>query len=455
MSFIQASVWQREIYWNWAAIDLDDQTFWDSLKFPNTFQWGAATSAKQIEGAQTSNNRFVENNWTTDSLVGKQYKNNNGTDHWNRYKEDVQLIKNLGMNSYRLSIAWEKIEPKKDCFDQQAMDHYRNLCLELKKNGIEPWVCLFHFTIPVWFAQKGEFKEEKNNKYFIRFCNYVFNNLHEVVTYWATYNEPVVYAMEGFFRGTFPPREKNLRTAGIVMKNLLNAHIKIYQQCKKINSEAQIGLIKMFHPLEPYSQINPFELIAAKVGNYLIHDTVLNFFKTGNFNWLYLVRDLNPLAPESLDFIGLNYYTHEIIQVMPFINIGTLKSRKGQQTAPDNGKALYPEGLYRAIEKAATLQLPIYVTENGIADKTDMMRNEFIKKHVYVVHKALQEGYDIRGYFWWALMDTLGWKPDYHSTYGLYKIDQETKDRMLRNGAQPFVRFLHAGSKNRNSTYIS
>jgi beta-glucosidase len=435
--------WEKEIHWDWSMIDLEDQIFWDSLKFPDTFQWGSATSANQIEGTQTCYNQFVENNWTIDPYLGYQYKNNNGTDHWNRYKEDVQLIKQLGMNAYRLSIPWEKIEPEEENFNQEAMDHYKDLCSELKNNGIEPWVCLFHFTIPVWFAEKGGFKEEKNSQYFIRFCTHVFKNLHNIVTYWATYNEPIVYVLEGYLRGTFPPREKSLKIAGLVMKNLLNAHVEIYQECKKINPEAQIGLIKMFHPLEPYNSYNPLEQIAAYLGNYLMHDTVLNFFKTGTFNWFYMINHTNIKASLSLDFIGVNYYCHELIQISPFNGIHLLKARKNDQTAPDNGKAVYPEGLYRAIEKAATLHLPIYITENGIADQTDSMRNEFIKKHIYVINHALENGYDLQGYFMWSLMDTLGWKKDYHSTYGLYKVDPATKDRILRNGAKLFVDFLH------------
>lgn len=431
----------QELRWDWNSINLQDETFWKSLTFPKNFLWGTATSAKQIEGTQTADNKFVENNWTIDSR-GQQYKNNVGNDHWNRYKEDVSLIKNLGMNAYRFSIAWEKIEPQEGIFDQQAMDHYEDLCVELKKRGIEPWVCLFHFTTPVWFTKQGGFKNKENIQYFVRFCNYIFDALHTTVTYWATSNEPVAFAMEGYFRGTYPPGEKSLKSAGTVLCNLLNAHVEFYHYAKQHDPHAQIGLIHMFHPIDPYNSYNPLEQLTSKLANYLIHDTVLNFFKTGTFDWLYLVRDKNSLAPSSLDFIGVNYYCHELVQISPFKGIHLLKARESEQTAPDNGKSIYPEGLYRSIQKAATLQLPIYITENGVADTTDMVRNDFIKKHLFAVNKALQDGYDIRGYFWWALMDTLGWKKDYHSAYGLYALDPETKNRVLREGAKPFQKFL-------------
>ena len=437
------AIWEQEIRWDWDKIDLSDDTFWQSLanKSPKDFQWGGAASAFQSEGVQIYDNKCVENNWTQDPLLGKQYKNTIGSDHWNRYKHDVQLLKKLGFNSYRFSVAWEKIEPEEGQFDQRAMDHYRDLCRELRKSGIEPWVCLFHFTLPTWLADSGGFENEENIKYFVRFCKYVFENLHDQVHFWASYNEPIAYAMEAYFRGTFPPHKKNFRTAGIVFKNMLNAHVTIYHEFKSIDETAQIGIIKFFHPLEPYSWWNPIERLAAKLGNYLVHDTVLNFFKDGTYNWLFAVRDTNVNARGTLDFIGVNYYRHEIIQVSP-LKIGTLKAREFEQRVPDNNRSIYPEGLYRSIEKAATLNLPIYITENGIADATDLMRNEFIKKHLYVIQCALENGYDIRGYHYWTPIDSIGWTGQYKSKYGFYAVDPDSMERTFRTGAQPFINFL-------------
>ncbi len=434
-----ANIWQEEIRFDWSTINLDDATFWSSLSFPKNFQWGCATSAMQIEGVQTHTNRFVKNNWTQDPLFAEEFMNNPGKDHWNRYKEDVQLIKNAGLNSYRFSIPWEKIEPCMGVYDQAAMQHYKDLVIELKKNNIEPWVCLFHFTLPVWFAELGGFEYEKNTVYFVKFCNYVFDNLSDQVTFWSTYNEPSAYVLEAYFRGTFPPHKTNLHTAGVVMKNMLNAHVEIYKNFKAKNKTAQLGLINMFHPLDPYNKWNPLEVLAAKVGNYLVHDTVLNFFKNGDFDWLFLVSDKNLCAPESLDFIGVNYYAHEMIQW----NFRTVKIREGEQKVPDKNQGIYPEGLYRAIAKAAELNLPIYITENGVADSTDTVRNDFIKQHLYIVHKAVQEGYDIRGYCYWTLLDSLSWKKGQISRYGLYAVDDKTMKRTLRDGAKPFVNFLH------------
>ncbi|MEX0940377.1 MAG: family 1 glycosylhydrolase [Candidatus Babeliales bacterium] len=450
--------WNKEKKLDWQTIDLNDATFWSSLTFPKKFSWGVASSAFQIEGVQTHHNQFVKNNWTEDPVLGEYFKNTKGMDHWNQFKKDVQLIAKAGFNTYRFSIPWDKIEPEEGKFDQEAMNHYIDLVKELEKYNIAPWVCLFHFTLPVWFAQKEGFEKAENNQYFVRFCNYVFDNLPQV-DYWISYNEPVAYAMEGYFRGTYPPHKTlkkftdvllnpynlidYLKQPGIVLKNMLNAHIDIYKEFKRKRPNIQFGIINMFHPLDPYNSWNPLEIFAAKTGNALLHDSLLNFFKNGHFNWFGgLVNEKNNKAPNSLDFIGVNYYRHEIIQVGP-TNIGTLKARQSEQQAPDNNNAIYPEGLYRSIVKAATLGLPIYITENGIADSTDQIRNEFIKKHLYIVNKAIADGFDIRGYHYWTLLDSLGWKKGYGSKYGIYQVNPETYERSLRDGAKPLVQFLN------------
>jgi len=442
LNTIATDIWQQEIRFDWSKIDLEDSTFWSSLSFPKNFQWGVATSACQIEGTQTYDNGFVKNSFTEDENLHDLFAQNIGKDHWNRYKEDVELVKNAGLNSYRFSIAWEKIEPCMGIYDEKAMQHYKDLVIELRKNNIKPWVCLFHFTLPVWFANLGGFEYEKNCIHFIKFCNYVFENLSDQVTFWAPYNEPSAYVLSAYLLSEFPPHVMNLQRSGIVMQNMLNTFVEVSKNFKEKNNKAQVGLINVFHPLDPYRSWNFLEVGIAKWANYLAHDTVLNFFKTGDFHWFYLASDKNNEAPESLDFIGVNYYAHEMIQCGP--KIGRIKIREGEQTVPDKNQGIYPEGLYRSIAKASELGKPIYITENGVADSTDTVRNDFIKQHLYIVHKALQEGYDIRGYCYWTLLDSLSWKKGQVSRYGLYAVDDTTMERTLRSGAQPFVQFLHA-----------
>jgi beta-glucosidase len=434
-------VWTKEIRWKWSSDLLNDDIFWKCLRFPKNFSWGVATSAFQIEGAQTANNTFVENNWTVDAP--ERYANNPGCDHWNRWKEDVQHIKNLGVNAYRLSIPMDKIMPQEGVVDEEALQHYVDLCVELKKNGIEPWICLHHFTEPLWFGAKGGFEKRENIQYFVNFCLTVFNRLHTVVKFWVSFNEPVAYAMEGWARDTFPPHKKHFpitSMASVVLLNMLQSHVQMYQAFKAIDPSVQIGIVHMFHPLDPYVYWSPIDNLNAKMGNYLVHDIVLNFFKDGIYNWFYIVTERNDDAKHALDFIGLNYYRHEMVKY----NTKTVKARDTEEKVIDTQTAIYPEGLYRSIQKAATLGIPIYITENGIPDETDTQRNDYIKKHLLAIQKALIHGYDVRGYHYWTLMDSLGWHGEYKKKYGLYEIRGSHKERVLREGAKPFVNFLHA-----------
>lgn len=434
-SGLHHNLMQEEIHWDWDQVNLDDATFWRSLTFPQDFKWGVATAAFQIEGTKTHNGH-VENSFT----IGEpERRNNEMCGHWDRYKEDVQLIKQLGVNQYRLNIPWEKIEPQEGEFDTIAMDHYIDEIKELRKNGIEPMVCLFHFKLPVWFYKKSGFEKEENLQYFVRFCTYVFEKLNDQVVFWSVYNEPIAYVVESYHTGKYPPYEKGFLNlaykAGIVLKNLLKAHITIYQQCKVINPNVQIGLIKMFFILDPYNN-RTVERFICNAANSLTIDSVLDFFKNGSFSWFNgLISYTDHNAPQCLDFIGVNYYRHELIASRYFVDFKRRLAREDEPIIPETKRAIYPEGLYRAIAKAAELHLPIYITENGVATHDEQVRNEFIKKHLYVVQKALDNDFDIRGYHYWTLFDM--------SPYGLYAVDCQTKERTLRDGAQPFVTFLH------------
>lgn len=446
-----AQEWPKEIHWDWSKINHT----WDNLYFPKNFCFGIATSHFQIEGAQGPDNTYIENNWTTSKKINLP-THFNACKHWQYWKKDIQLIKNIHANCYRFSIGWDRIEPQAGVYDYAAINHYKKIVKELKKNGIEPWICLFHFTLPTWAEKRGGFTNDENVHAFISFCKKIFYEFHNDVRYWLTFNEPIAYTVEAYITGKFPPHKKSgvfnnvvgFYKAGKALRNILFAHVEIYHACKQIAPQAQIGLAKMFHIIDPNSKYNPIERFIASQGSKLINDTVLNYFKHGSFNWKNLIIQSDKWAPHSLDFIGVNYYRHQISRINPFKdthNNGVIDARPDEPTAHDTGWAVYPEGLYRSIKKAGELNLPIYVTEIGIADSKDEQRDGFYRKHLYAIQQALNEGSDVRGCFFWSLMDNYEWgcHPTRGPRFGLYYADLEQNfTRYLRPDVYGLVNYL-------------
>ena len=251
---------KNPLQWDWSKIDVHQ------VQFSKQFGWGAATSAYQIEGDQTANGKKIKNSWTESATAPKA---GSAAGHWDRFREDVQLIKQAGLTEYRFSIKWSAVEPEPGVFDEDAMQHYVDLVDELNANGITPFVMLFHHAWPTWFGDLGDFQKKENIKHFTRFAEYVFHKLNGKVTMWMTFNEPAGYCMEAYFTGKYPPYVKSLTTAGKALKNMLDAHASIYHHFKAINPSCQIGLAKMFVPLDPYPR-------AIHSKNYLVGLLVLH-----------------------------------------------------------------------------------------------------------------------------------------------------------------------------------
>lgn len=456
-----------EVHWDWNSIDYNYSALTQLFKQVVTqdpFYWGAASSAYQCEGTESHGGKLCQNNWTNDTTkpsVGTAAGN------WQYYKEDVKNLKLLGLNSYRLSIEWSKIQPAEGIFDEDALQHYVDVVNELRRRNIEPMICLFHHTWPVWFDKKGAFEKSENIAYFSTYAEYVSKNLGDKVRYWLPFNEPEGYALEGYFRGNYPPGKKRhpdlensyiplpqwlirLKAAGNFLRNCLWAHIAVSKIIKANNPDAVIGIVKVMNPIEPYHSYNPIEQLVTKIFGYLLNDTLLNFFATGSFNWLGLVKDSNTEASNSVDFIGISYYTHTLLKQSVTGSISQALRPEELALASDSGKALYAEGLYRSIKRVAAItKKPIIIAENGLSDANDTRRDEYIRRHLYATLKAMKEGCDVRGYFYWSLTDTANWNSGFDTKYGLYKVDfsDPTKKRTVRPSAVAFGLFLKTLTK--------
>ena len=438
--------WHPELKWNWKNIDVK------KMIFPKSFFWGTATASHQVEGGCTNNNWFK---WESaiDENGNPRIKDNQisgiACDHWNRYNDDISLIKELGVNYYRLSLEWSKIETEKGIFNEDALDHYSDVIDSLIKNDIVPVITLHHFTNPIWFDDMGGFEKEDNIDHFISFCEVVFNRYSDRVKDWCTINEPEVYSVMGYFAGVFPPGQKNPQLAVEVLKNLLVAHTKVYHVLKKLPNglESEIGIVKNIMQFDPYRRWNLLDWMVCSIVNKIYNGIALSYLKTGKINVYYQffvkMKYEDSDAAQATDFFGLNYYSHNYLKFKFNPNEFFENKFFDNDIMTDMPYVIYPEGLYRAIKSAEIVGKPIIITENGIADDKDDRRTLYIERYIYAMNRAMQEGSDIRGYFYWSLMDNFEWAEGYDMRFGLYEVDFKTQKRTLREGSRKFVEIIN------------
>ncbi len=430
--------------WDWESIDVD------KTHFPENFLWGTSTAEYQNSGAEICSN----NNWARweealdkngNPRIKKGQHSNNSCDHFNRYREDIKLMKELGVNAYRFSVEWSMIEPQEGVFDEKVIKHYQDLLDELNSQNITPMVTLHHFTIPKWFEDKGGFEKEENIEYFVRFSEEVFYSLSSRAQIWCTINEPAVYSFCGYVYGTFPPGVTNIDLAGRVLQNLMKAHVAVYNALKNMpnGKEAKIGLVHNLLKFEAFNKHNPVEAISAHYVSNITTNAVMNFLEKGEYKF-YVPFTANVSFEDkeilsSLDFIGLNYYSHPLLKMNFSLSEPLVSSCHEEEIMADVPYRLYPQGIYEAVKECSKLNVPIYITENGIADKNDDRRKEYIKRYLFALSQAIEDGYDVRGYFYWTLMDNFEWDEGTLIKFGLYSVDPLTKERKLKDGAHSYI----------------
>ncbi len=390
------------------------------IEFPKEFYWGSATSAHQVEG----NNRNDWSEWELKNskiksqiskmqewpdyilknypnpLQPENYISGQACDHYNRFREDFDIAKSLNHNAHRFSIEWSRIEPEKGKFDEKEIEHYRQVILALKDRGIEPFVSLWHWTNPLWFSQKGGWLDKDAPQYFSHYVDKISRSLKNV-QFWITLNEPEIYASQCYLKGVWPPQKRSLVSFLRVIRNLIRAHKKSYKIIKEINLDSQVGIAKNNIYFEGW----PFIFV----------------------DWLWNKYFLDKIKNHQ-DFIGLNYYFHRRFH------------RNKNKIVSDMCWEIYPEGIYHVLKDLKKYNKPIYITENGLADAKDEKRTKFIKEHLKRVHKAISEGVDIRGYFYWSLLDNFEWDKGFWPRFGLVEIDYKTMERKIRPSAYEYAK---------------
>lgn len=434
------------------------------------FLWGAATSSHQIEGYNKKNDWWA---WEKAGRIEGGVSSGAAVDHWNRYREDLELAASLGLNSYRFSIEWSRVEPVKGEWDESALERYEEIVSECERLGLVPMLTLLHFTLPVWLADEGGFCSPDSAALFLRYVKKVVDRLGPRIPLWCTVNEPVVLAVGAYLGKFMPPGEYAPKKVTEVLANLLKAHVLAYD-CIHRNIKIRAGAFKEV-PLAvgiahnmlfflPERRWHPGDRILAHVFdrfyNWAFLDAV--FGKKQKFGVLGLlpVPDTvhEAIGRVTVDFVGVNYYTKACVQWRPHapaadapseLPIGVVFARRGEKVS-DLGWSIFPQGFRKILRRVSEYGKPIYITENGIADREDRYRSEYITLHLKELETARKKGIDIRGYYHWSLMDNFEWIKGFGPRFGLFRVDYETLARTPTKGAEIYAKWIR-----RNSALIS
>ncbi len=392
------------------------------IRFSKDFLWGVSTSAYQIEGG-------IRNDWSdweknearikdlkAKNLEPDDFVCGSACDSYDRYEEDLDLVKDLGCGAFRISIEWARIESEEGNFDMKEIEHYRKVLQAIKKRNLKIVLTLWHWTNPIWLAKQGGWTNKKTIDYYLRYVKLIVRELGEYVDFWISLNEPMVHVANGYLVGKFPPNKKlNIFKARKVFKNLVKAHNGFYDLIHKNLPKAKVSITKLTNHFEPARKWCLIEIFFSWLANYFANDLFLQKIKN------------------KIDFIGFDYYFHyRIVWYPPF------KKNLNKKTT-DMGWDIYPAGIYCAIKYLSKFKKPIFIMENGLADKKDNQRKYFIIEHLKYVHKAIEEGVDIRGYFYWSLLDNFEWDKGWAPKFGLYEVDRQTFKRTARPSVKVYA----------------
>ncbi len=422
----------------------------DIFSFNSSFLFGSAVSSFQVEQAADQPHsdwgRHVRDQYY--EIVRPGEKGPQWIE-WANAKRDIQTMHELGLGMQRISLEWARIESAKGHFDHAAISYYKQLIESLQQAGLEPMATLHHFTLPQWVAQNGGWQNTRTVDHFL---HYVKRMVHELpdVKFWVIVNEPGVQLPFGYLNGYFPPRKRSAIRFLLARHNMLSAHKKAYQLIKQSKPAAQAGSAFSCLWLRPDDPLSRIERLGTYLGNYLL-----------NTNYIAACQN------ES-DFIGINYYmgyyfdfklssSHQTFRQdsstvpanIPFI--GT--TVRPHSFRSDFGWPVVPDFFYSVLHNVYTsYKKPIYITENGIADRDDTYRGMYILTHLIAMQRAIREGCDIRGYAHWSTIDNLEWNEGYSKRFGLIKLNPVTGRRKTQHSA--FLYSEIAKSRTINIDYL-
>ena len=393
------------------------------------FLWGAGSSSHQVEGGNDRNDWW---DWEQrPGAIRDGTRSGAACLSWERYAQDLDLVRGLGLNCYRFSLEWSRIEPEAGRYDEAALTRYRAMLEACRARGITPLLGLHHFTNPRWFAALGGWEERRNLPHFERYARLAGERFGDLVDDWITVNEPEVLGFYAYASGDWPPGVTDRSRTLAVIANLIEAHALAAHALRAADRTdadgdgraTRIGATKHWVILEPRRAWWPLDRLAARVQNRVFNEAVLRALAGGPIDLAIpgargVRRTVDALAGAS-DFIGLNYYTRWMVALFG----RDPRSLRPGAAASDLGWEIFPEGLEHAIARAAAFGLPLVITENGLADAADGRRPQFIRASLASLDRARAAGHDVRGYIHWSLLDNFEWADGHTGRFGLHSVD--------------------------------
>ncbi len=410
-----------------------------TFNFPAGFLWGTATAAHQVEGNNVNNDWWA---WEQEAghihdgdLSGK------ACDWWGgRWREDFDRAQDGWQNTHRFSVEWSRIQPEPDRWDEAALDRYRQMLLGLRERNITAMVTLHHFTNPMWLAEIGGWENEAVIDLFAAYVGRTVEALKSHCQLWITINEPNVYVNAAYLGDGFPPGKNDQKTALKVLLNMVRAHAAAYQVIHDLQSDAQVGVAHNWRGFKP-AHNGPLTRFLSKMHHKAFNDAFAMTLKTGKFDAVMLKADV-PQAKDTQDFLGLNYYTRDLIKFDLKKNGNLFSNRhfpKDALLSETGFLANDPHGFQEAIKWADKFGLPIYITENGCDDSQDDFRRRYLLEHLQAMWHMLTNNIPIKGYFYWTLVDNFEWERGWSQRFGLWGLDPQTQIRTKRKSADLYA----------------
>lgn len=421
----------------------------EQMRFPPGFLWGTATAAHQVEGGNVNNDWWA---WEQDARHIRDGSRSGAACGWwaGQAEEDLRLAASLGQNSHRLSVEWSRLEPEPGRYDTAAFERYRAMLGHMRGVGLAPMVTLHHFTLPQWASRPGGWVRADLVARFRAFAAECGRRLGDLVDLWCTINEPTVVLHSGYIQRRWPPAVGNIPLAMVAARHMLLGHLAAYEALHAVRPDARVGIVLNVPAFDPAPSRSPLNRVPAWVQDWIITEMIVRPLRTGR---LYAPLAL-PVArvaglEASNDFFGVNYYGRYLVQ----FDLGAVGQGFGRFVQPETVRtegndwgASYPDGLRRAILRLAPLGKPIYVTENGVLDNTDTQRPAFLLHHLAAVHRAIQQGADVRGYYFWSLLDNFEWAEGWSTKFGLIEVNPATQARRIKRSGELYAEIARANA---------